>query len=364
MVVALSTRVRCVVGTNSWMITSSADDREESWWYTGTNLVWRFETPKSWEKRKLSRLSSNLAEYETRTMEFDGDMRGGGVNALYLTPQVKIAWLAFCSGPFLKREKREVPMPSELWKETWLWWEHAAEAVGFKDQTLLFEDELGLPKSIDIFARNKQPLMEYRIRHDAGPRLTTTNVLGWEVPLEFYLAQYMPGRATNTWQVYLTAKAKTTSVTIGKQPQMVLGNTQGPDQRYVVQTAPAGYTLVSNPPWLNKARIAMKKRSNDSGRAVFAVSNDEPEEILVWNVRVQVASAGKGTDGFGWDTVYSDYPDLNGGALGIGKSSELTVQPPDGDRWRVCLLYSRRSDSEAKNYNGTYEVISEEYLVP
>ena len=151
-------------------------------------------------------------------MDFDGDPRGG-IGRVFFTPQVRIAWLAFCSGPFLKKEKREVPMPNELWKETWLWWEHASDAGGFKDQTRVFEDELGLPKSVDVFARSKQPLMEYRVRHGAGPGLTTTNVLGWEVPLEFYLVQYMPAGATNTWQVYSTAKGKTTSVTVGKQPQ-------------------------------------------------------------------------------------------------------------------------------------------------
>src|ERR1043165_5656021 len=50
-----STRVLCVVGTNSWLITTATEGMsEESWWYTGTNVVWRFETPNPWERRKVS----------------------------------------------------------------------------------------------------------------------------------------------------------------------------------------------------------------------------------------------------------------------------------------------------------------------
>jgi hypothetical protein len=108
--------------------------------------------------------------------------------------------LAFCSGPFLKTQGRQLYPPSDLWKQVI----HAPS--GFMDTTIAFEDDLGLPQSVDLSTTNNIPVMQYRVAK-------TTNVLGWEFPLEFYLAQYRPAR-THGWELNLSARGKLSSVGI------------------------------------------------------------------------------------------------------------------------------------------------------
>jgi len=126
----------------------------------------------------------------------------------------RIAWLAFCSGACLKREGRRFFPPSDLWKEL------IAAPDGFSDRTVVFEDALGLPKSVNLYWTNNLPILQYRV-------LSSTNVLGWEFPLEFYLAQYRPATApesqqigNNGWELQLTAKGAVTSIKEGSKPEI------------------------------------------------------------------------------------------------------------------------------------------------
>jgi hypothetical protein len=52
--------------------------------------------------------------------------------------------------------------------------------------------------------------------NDEYPVRSATNILGWNIPLEFYLLQYIrgPWPKTNAWQLHLSAKGKVTSVRI------------------------------------------------------------------------------------------------------------------------------------------------------
>jgi hypothetical protein len=56
---------------------------------------------------------------------------------------VNIPWLAFCSGSYLKREGRIVPMPSAILR-------HALDGFGYSDKTTTFDDEFGLPRTIEL----------------------------------------------------------------------------------------------------------------------------------------------------------------------------------------------------------------------
>jgi hypothetical protein len=80
----------------------------------------------------------------------------------------KICWLAFCSGPALKREGRRIPLPGDLWKEY-------LSGTDFSDKTVPFDDALGLPRRIEVFTKGGQLLLQYQVRQ-------STNVLGWNVP--------------------------------------------------------------------------------------------------------------------------------------------------------------------------------------
>jgi hypothetical protein len=66
----------------------------------------------------------------------------------------------------------------------------------------------------------EQPVLQYSVT-------ASTNVLGWEFPLEFYLAQYRPARlpdsrrfGTKGWELQLTAKGKVTAIGVGTKPEI------------------------------------------------------------------------------------------------------------------------------------------------
>lgn len=84
-----------------------------------------------------------------------------------------------------------------MWKET-------QRETNFPDKTIVFKDSLGLPQSICEYGRTNQLILHYQVHE-------STNVLGWNFPLEFYLIQYYSSRS-NGWQVHLTAKGKVTSI--------------------------------------------------------------------------------------------------------------------------------------------------------
>lgn len=187
--------VRCVVGTNTWLIERDTKNGKKMCWFTGTNIITTTAVTKG-------------APYtpQTRTYESSDGNPGRPVHvAELMTVGERISWLAFCSASFLKREGRQIFPPSDLWKQT------ISAPFGFSDQTTVFKDGLGLPRSLDLIATNNQPVFQYQIRH-------STNVLSWNFPLEFYLVQYV-GR-TNGWQVQLTAKGKLTSIKEGTKPEI------------------------------------------------------------------------------------------------------------------------------------------------
>src|SRR5207245_9498920 len=109
-----------------------------------------------------------------------------------------ICWLSFCSGSFLKRDGRQIFPPIPFWKESSLVYS------GWSDKITAFKDGLGLPRSVDLIARNNQPIFQYRVRQ-------STNLLGWNFPLEFYCVQYLPSW-TNLWMLALRAKGRVTYI--------------------------------------------------------------------------------------------------------------------------------------------------------
>ena len=90
----------------------------------------------------------------------------------------------------------------------------------FSDRTTVFQDAFGLPKSVVLYTTNGQPVLQYSVT-------ASTNVLGWEFPLEFYLAQYRPAYLPDSrrfggsgWELQLTAKGRVTAIGVGTKPQI------------------------------------------------------------------------------------------------------------------------------------------------
>jgi hypothetical protein len=115
-----------------------------------------------------------------------------------------LTWLAFSSGPYLKRPGRLVPLPLDDLH-------HTADRFGYTDRTITFQDEFRLPKSVDLFKSRDlflrsafQFYKEFipderyveptkRIAASLKERALTfhyavtesTNVSGWTLPLRF-----------------------------------------------------------------------------------------------------------------------------------------------------------------------------------
>jgi len=212
--------IHCVVGTNSWEMDGDfCRNCRVTNWFTGREII---------EHSVVDRLLSSLVLSEPQDSEppvgtestrsydsLDGNPAQPVRVADHLTLRGRIGWLAFCSGPCLKRGGREIFPPSDLWKEL-------IAGDHFADLTKTFEDSLGLPRSLDLYSTGNQTVVQYRVT-------ASTNVLGWEFPTEFYLAQYrpapLPGHpgitvGTNGWQLEFTAKGKVNVICEGTKPEI------------------------------------------------------------------------------------------------------------------------------------------------
>jgi len=220
--------VHCVVGTNTWMMEGHfSQNANVTRWFTGTNILQHSiiteEMPPATTKRiaEISGLAVGtppVGSKSTRVHESADGNPGHPARVIDLMDlQGRICWLAFCSGSALKREGRRLFPPSDLWKEL------VAAPSGFMDKVSVFDDSLGLPKSIELFTPQDQLIFQYQVRQ-------STNVLGWNFPLEFYLVQYRPARLrtktspdrprTNSWELQLTAKGRVTSIKEGTAPEI------------------------------------------------------------------------------------------------------------------------------------------------
>ena len=202
-----SQTIRCVVGTNTWFIECDFADRQSRCWFTGTNLLKQIVTTKQRPDGQ-----NYIPPFTTSTGSADGNPFRPVRVVDPLDPWEKVCWLAFCSGPDLKRDGRQIPLPSDFWKESALAWDSMSLPHGFPDKTTVFEDALGLPKSTAVFTKTNQTILRYQTRQ-------STNVMGWNFPLEFYLVQYQPVR-TNEWELYLTARGRLISIGAGIMPPL------------------------------------------------------------------------------------------------------------------------------------------------
>lgn len=207
--------VHCVIGANTWLMEGDFyRNSKAARWFTGTNIIEHSlitqELPEAEIKRlsqtsKLAITSPRVGHQTVRVYPTDDGNPGRPVRVSDLMNlRGRICWLAFCSGSALKREGRKLFPPSDLWKEL------LSAPAGFKDETTVFEDDFGLPRSVRLLTPNDQLIFSYQVRH-------STNVLGWNFPVEFYAVQYRPAR-TNGWELQLTVRGKVTAIGVGAEP--------------------------------------------------------------------------------------------------------------------------------------------------
>lgn len=211
-VFSTSYTVRCVVGKSIWMMESDGfvQNARLTIWFTGTNLIEQFlvakPTPGEFAKKTAKLLAGKPPEIGERFTKIQPSTDGNPGRPMRVADLMhfreQVAWLAFCSGPSLQRPGRQIYPPSDMWKNTGPW--------EFSDMTEVFDDALGLPQSIKLRTKKDQTVFQYQVHQ-------STNVLGWNIPVQFYLVQYEPAQ-TNGWQVRTAARGKLTSIKEGSAP--------------------------------------------------------------------------------------------------------------------------------------------------
>ena len=115
---------------------------------------------------------------------------------------INIPWLAFCSGSYMKRLGRIVPLPVFFIMK-------GSGVNGCSDKTATFDDEFGLPKTLDLFTSsslysssvlewNKTFLLNIPTNSNLPDGLlkfhyavtASTNFMGWNFPLSFEYTEY------------------------------------------------------------------------------------------------------------------------------------------------------------------------------
>jgi hypothetical protein len=184
--------VRCVVGTNTWFVEEDfADNEKVAYLFTGTNIIEHF-------------VVNDKSVPQEKTTQVHNSPHGKPIGA----DVANVGWLAFCSGTYLKQSGRLIPLPVEAP----YWLESACS-----DRTMVFDDGLGLPKSVDLYATNGQCICHYEV-------LQSTNFLGWTFPLRFKLTQYGgPGECSggpSWWGADLVLVGQATSIQAGREPRI------------------------------------------------------------------------------------------------------------------------------------------------
>jgi len=219
--------VHCVVGTNRWQMDGDfCANCDETYWFTGRQIIEHSITtrvlsnePPEWAVpigAEINRVSESVDGNPGTFSACGPNGQRLNVGPDYLCPLARIGWLAFCSGPCLKRPGRLIFPPSDLWKEL------ICAPAGFSDRTEVFDDALGLPKSVNLYTPKTEPVLQYRV-------INSTNILGWHFPVEFNIAQYRPAPlpespgitfGTNGWQLEFTARGKLTAISVGTKPRI------------------------------------------------------------------------------------------------------------------------------------------------
>jgi hypothetical protein len=183
-------RTRSVIGTNSWMIESDWNGRVTRW-FTGTRIIARGDA---------------ITGYETGDTNPAG--RAGVDDLMGFDLPAAVTWQAFGSGPAHRQGGAKLYPPSPFWEQARL------SPAAWSERTELFNDSLGLPKSIHLVTADGESLYEYQV-------LSSTNVLGWSVPTGFKGVAYRQ-RPGGKSAVYLSFEARVTAISPVNEPGVPL----------------------------------------------------------------------------------------------------------------------------------------------
>lgn len=227
--------VVCVVGLGRWQIQEDyCHDAVISFTYDGTNVYQSTRLLKPADSTETASVIQQTIGTKFQMLPFEAakatttigiaDTAGGHPIG---DQGGTLPWLAFCSGPFLKRQGRVIPLPIAVLR-------HAPDAFAYSDETTTFPDELGLPRVVNLYTSKTlfresvtNSLFEGNHRAEVWQAATariqdgllkfryavteSTNLDGWDLPLAFEFVQNRSNREGN-WGVEFSGYGKTTSI--------------------------------------------------------------------------------------------------------------------------------------------------------
>lgn len=201
--------VECITGTNEWRIDNNFPlNGKESWYFDGTNVYHRLQFAPGTESLR------NTGSFNP-THKIPAEALFNVTVSIIPSPGghplgnlgVNIPWLAFCSGSYLRRPGRNLPLPTAEIQIT-------PTAFAYTDETRSFQDTLGLPEAV-VLATSKSRyassladerllrhprVLDARVQPSFGlpngavqfryETAETTNVLGWIIPRTFTYIHY------------------------------------------------------------------------------------------------------------------------------------------------------------------------------
>jgi hypothetical protein len=205
----------CIVGTNDWYIAGNfLKNAHVEYWLVGSNVMeLRKITSGMYLEQFKDFVSEKILRQPPRSLALESyPSPGEKIVVVHPSPlgqpaghgMENAAWLAFCSGDYLKKKGRQIPMPVGP----------SSFAFGYSDRTIVFNDTFGLPRSVQLFATNGVQVCEYEV-------LQATNFFGRTFPIKFQLVQYgQPYSGMALMDSRLDLVGSVTAIQIGKQPKL------------------------------------------------------------------------------------------------------------------------------------------------
>ncbi len=217
-------KMTCVVGIDEWEIHGPFDvNGNRHWYFDGTNvcLGLRMTRPLSDVVPELATNTSLQGFFAQRPSPTNQTVHIYHAPEGYLPGRfaANVAWLAFCSGTYLKREDRRVPLPLIDLRSS-------VGSFAYRDETSLFDDGLSLPRSVVLY-RDREPTETNNVHPNAAGEelnrakfryrvLEITNVASWTFPLEF---EFAADSATEHLNTMLMGGGRGRILSIGISPR-------------------------------------------------------------------------------------------------------------------------------------------------
>ncbi len=203
--------VHCIAGANSWRIENDwVSGGVNRWFFDGTNVYESIQVTKPLPPETLERMKKAggpaPAPFDVSKSHLTINIWPSPDGHPLADQSVNLPWLAFCSGTYLKREGRLIPLPMDILH-------HTPDRYAYTDQTETFNDAIGLPRSVDLYLSRKLylssvedfykgwgtrylPWMRAAVTNlQEGASMfhysvtATTNFLSWTFPLRFEFSQ-------------------------------------------------------------------------------------------------------------------------------------------------------------------------------